>query len=117
MVDPDSPVSRSAVYGHCMGNRSDCSPAPRPLPSVCAQMFVMFPVEDGIRVANHVLAVMVVRLEPSGFTPMSFEGTGFVIAPGMLVTCWHCVGAPYRKVRGMRRSSNWKAVRVIAQCF
>lgn len=26
--------------------------------------------------------------------PLSFQGTGFLIPPGVFVTCWHCVEKP-----------------------
>lgn len=29
--------------------------------------------------------------------PMRFSGTGFIIAPHLFVTCWHCVRAPLEK--------------------
>jgi len=30
-------------------------------------------------------------------TPVSFHGTGFIIAPRLLITCWHCVSTPLQK--------------------
>lgn len=32
-----------------------------------------------------------------GSRPMRFAGTGFMIAPHLFVTCWHCVNAPLEK--------------------
>jgi hypothetical protein len=57
-------------------------------------MSEMFPVDEGVNFGAYVLAIIIGRNGPDGFLPVSFEGTGFVIAPGLLVTCWHCVRTP-----------------------
>jgi hypothetical protein len=54
----------------------------------------MFPLEDGTYFGAHVLPIIIGKDSPDGFLPVSFEGTGFVVAPGLLVTCWHCVKTP-----------------------
>lgn len=76
----------------------------------------MFPVEDGIHVNHHILPIFVGRHHANDLKLVSFEGTGFVIAPGVLVTCWHCVAAKlpkdqfYAAIVQLEDSSGYRAV-------
>jgi hypothetical protein len=51
--------------------------------ALCLNVFV-FPVEDGIIVNRHILPIFVGRYVGDEFTPVSCEGSGFVIAPGII---------------------------------
>ncbi|MBN2186320.1 MAG: trypsin-like peptidase domain-containing protein [Dehalococcoidia bacterium] len=44
----------------------------------------------GVYVENDILPIFVV-MNPGTVTPALFRGTGFLIAPNILITCWHCV--------------------------
>jgi hypothetical protein len=45
----------------------------------------------GVAVGHSVFPIFVVEGDPA--RPISSEGTGFVIADNVFVTCWHCVAA------------------------
>lgn len=51
------------------------------------------PIAPGLTLDDHIVPIIIGRDGSDGFRPVSFEGTGFVVAPGVLVTCWHCVSA------------------------
>jgi len=44
----------------------------------------------GVCVENDILPIFVV-MKPDTVTPALFRGIGFLIAPNILITCWHCV--------------------------
>jgi hypothetical protein len=46
----------------------------------------------GVCIENDVVPIFVV-MKPDALTPALFRGTGFLIAPHILVTCWHCISA------------------------
>jgi len=47
---------------------------------------------EGVTVNRDILPIFEVpREDPEN--PRSFQGTGFLIAPGLFVTCWHCIEA------------------------
>ena len=48
---------------------------------------------SGVYLGNDVLPIFVV-MKPDTVTPALFRGTGFLIAPNILITCWHCVSGP-----------------------
>lgn len=44
-------------------------------------------------VKNDIFPIFVIDVDHGG-SILSFEGTGFLILPRVLVTCWHCVRRP-----------------------
>lgn len=42
---------------------------------------------------HDIVAIVIEEISPPHHW-VSFQGTGFVIAPGLVLTCWHCVSAP-----------------------
>jgi hypothetical protein len=53
-----------------------------------------FPTEEGGALNRDIFPIFVVNLEQGGMS--GFRGTGFLIADGLLVTCWHCVSEPLK---------------------
>jgi hypothetical protein len=49
--------------------------------------------EPGISFQDHILPIVVASGSRENLQVVSFEGTGFVMSAGVLVTCWHCVAA------------------------
>lgn len=48
---------------------------------------------EGMILGRDVIPIFVIsRGDP--FNPVSFQGTGFLIGAGLLITCWHCVREP-----------------------
>ena len=48
---------------------------------------------EGMILGRDVLPIFIIsRTDP--FNPVSFQGTGFLIGAGLLITCWHFVREP-----------------------
>lgn len=41
-------------------------------------------------IGNDIIPIFIVKDQPE-LVPVAFKGTGFLIANGLLITCWHCV--------------------------
>lgn len=48
---------------------------------------------NSVAVGGDILPIFVLAVSGSAQEAVSFEGTGFLVAPQVLVTCWHCVKA------------------------
>ncbi len=63
------------------------------------------PVEPRENLMLDVLPIVLVGTDTLPFPVTSIEGTGFVLADGMLATCWHCIEAspPQKQMYGASR--------------